>query len=699
MRALLRLEWVRALLVAELLVALAGAAGLWTLRTQTIDAELRTLASLSHAMALQADRTLGVADAVLRSTREELAHGLITPGLPAVDELLSSRIRPLDDFRALTVFDAQGRRIASSRRWRPAEPVLVTDRDFFRAAREARSPRLYISAPYATQVDPRPAISVTMNWNDDDGTFRGVLALVAEPDFLEGDFGRLAPAPDAQLVIHRDDGAVLRPPAAPDEMLAQVSAEWLRLRAADETSAVLVLPDGRVRLVAAARLEHQPLVVRVSRDAQVVLKAWRDLAWLSAAFGLSALAITLVLARRIARDRVRRQALEARLQRSRQLEALGQLAGGVAHDFNNVLASVIGYGEMAREALADGSAPARHVDQVLQAGRRGRALVARILSFSRGQPRQRVRFALEPLVGEVLDHLEGRLPPGLRIERDLQGAGLVLEGDPTALYEAVMNLANNALQAMPDGGTLRVSLQDGPAEPATALAPARLPLVGTLPAGPCVRLTVADTGQGIAPETMARLFEPFFTTRGPREGTGLGLAIVHGVVTDLHGAIDVDSTPGQGSRFTLWLPRAADAAPAVSEAPAAAAALPPGQGETVLVVDDEPALVELAEELLADLGYEPLGLTSSARALEEFARDPARFDLVLSDEVMPGLTGTALAAELRRLRPDLPIVLATGYGGEQLEARARQAGIAVVVAKPLGRAELAQALARALGRA
>ncbi|MDQ5898741.1 MAG: hypothetical protein QG612_2827 [Pseudomonadota bacterium] len=689
----MRLEWVRALLVAELLVALAGAAALWTLRTQTLEAELRTLVSLSRAMALQADRTLGVADAVLRSTREELAHGLITPGLPAVDELLSARILPLDDFRALTVFGAQGQRLASSRRWRPAEPVLVTEQDVFQAAREARSPRLYISAPYATQVDPRPAISVTMNWNDDDGTFRGVLALVAEPDFLEGDFSRLAPAPDAQLVIHREDGAVLRPPAVPDEMLAQASAAWLRLRTPDEPAAVLVLPDGRVRLVAGARLAHQPLVVRVSRDAEVVLRAWRDLAWLSAAFMASAMAITLVLVRRIGRDRVRRQVLEARLQRARQLESLGQLAGGVAHDFNNVLASVIGYGEMAREALAEGTAPARHLDQVLQAGRRGRALVARILAFSRGQPRQRVVFALEPVVAEVLDHLEGTLAEGLRIERDLQGAGLALEGDPTALYEAIMNLARNAVQAMPEGGALRVSLQ------ARAPDAARVPLAGTLPSGRAACLSLSDHGQGIAPETMARLFEPFFTTKGPREGTGLGLAIVHGVVTDLGGAIEVHSTPGQGSRFTLWLPLSSAPVPPPSASPAGEdEALPEGRGETVLVVDDEPALVELAEELLAGLGYEPLGLTSSARALEEFARDPARFDLVLCDEVMPGLTGTALAAELRRQRPDLPIVLATGYGGEQLEERARAAGIAVVVAKPLTRAELARALARALGR-
>ena len=192
---------------------------------------------------------------------------------------------------------------------------------------------------------------------------------------------------------------------------------------------------------------------------------------------------------------------------------------------------------------------------------------------------------------------------------------------------------------------------------------------------------------------MARLFEPFFTTKGPSKGTGLGLAVVHGVMADLGGAIDVQNLPGKGARFTLYFP-SLDAVPEGDVA--ADATTPLGQGQTVLVVDDEPALVALAEELLAGLGYEPVGFGSSEQALAAFRANPQRFDLVLTDEVMPQMTGTVLVTALHATRPQLPIVMASGYGGPQLEDRAATAGILVLVKKPLVRAELARALAQAL---
>ena len=206
-------------------------------------------------------------------------------------------------------------------------------------------------------------------------------------------------------------------------------------------------------------------------------------------------------------------------------------------------------------------------------------------------------------------------------------------------------------------------------------------------------MSVADTGAGIHPQVMAQLFEPFFTTKGPGKGTGLGLAVVHGVMADLGGAIDVQVLQGQGSCFLLYFPWS-EGVP--TRMPATDDQAPRGRGETVLVVDDAPALVELAEDLLAGLGYEPLGCDSSVRALARFKEEPDRFDLVISDEVMPEMTGTALAAALHAVRPGLPVVLATGYGGPQLEERAAAAGVTVLVKKPFVRAELAQAVARAL---
>ncbi len=366
----------------------------------------------------------------------------------------------------------------------------------------------------------------------------------------------------------------------------------------------------------------------------------------------------------------------------------------MAHDFNNILAAVIGYGELARDAAAPGSAQARQLDQVMQAGQRGKALVERILSFSRSAPRPHKVFRLQPVVDEVLQLLHAALPPGVLLAPQLDAPQATISGDATMVFEAAMNLCTNGIQAMQAtgrGGSLGVALS-------VVETTAPLPLYErSLAPGRYARLAVSDSGPGIAPQVQARLFEPFFTTKGPQQGTGLGLAVVHGVVQDMDGAIDVQSAPDQGTRFVLYFP-CVDAVPDDGAAPGTDAA-PPGRGQTVLVVDDEPALAALTEELLAELGYESFGLTSSRQALAECQADPGRFDLVVTDEQMPDLTGTALAAALQALRPGLPIVLVSGYGGPQLDARAAAAGVSVVVRKPLVRAELAQAVARALGTA
>ncbi|BAL96518.1 ATP-binding protein [Rubrivivax gelatinosus] len=395
------------------------------------------------------------------------------------------------------------------------------------------------------------------------------------------------------------------------------------------------------------------------------------------------------------RSREQRRQLEEQLARASRLEALGTLAGGVAHDFNNILAAVVGYGELARGEAREGSAQARRLDQVLQAGQRGKALVERVLAFSRATPRPAQAVAVQAVVEEVLDLLGGSLAPGLQIRRRLQAPRAAVRIDATAFFEAVMNLGSNGLQAMPGGGCLTVTLEE------LRLDVERSVFEGRVGPGRHLRLRVVDEGPGVAAEVLPRLFEPFFTTKtgqgpgGPR-GTGLGLSVVHGVVFGAGGAIDVGAgESGRGARFDLYLPLCEEAA-----APAAAADAPvaEGRGEAVLVVDDEPALVELAEDLLAGLGYEPFGCTDAAVAMERLREAPQRFDLLLTDERMPAVSGTALAAAARTLRPDLPVVLASGWGGPELERRAAQAGVAVVVAKPLTRAELAAALARALGR-
>ncbi len=848
---MLRTRSLRLVLVAELLVVAAVALGLWALRRQTLDAELRHVASLAGAMAAQADATLDTADAALRATREELARGLLQPGSAEADALLRARLASLPRFRALSVTDATGHVVARSQP-KPRDDTALAGRDFFRAARDAPAGSLHLSLPYpvGSGAAARQAIGVATDWRDAAGRFQGVLLLDADPEFLDRDFPLLAPSPDTHLAIYRSDLALIADGPgdntrgrAPDALAASLWRD-----AALGTARAVALPDGTVRLAAARPLARSRLLLVVSRDRAEALDAWTNQAVLAGALAAFAMAVTVLLMLRSAREqawrrdaqaqlaaeqaralrafqaaqegawewdpstqqthlsprmkallglardapaaralhlhptlhpedvdalqaallahqqghtgsfdhvfRVRRPdggwrhvrarglalqgehsvlfsgtatdvsddvrareeraRLEDQLARARRLEALGTLAGGVAHDFNNILASVLGHGELARDAAAHDPDQARRLDHVLQAGQRGRALVERILAFSRGAPRERLPMRLQPVVEEVLQMLQASLAPGIVLDAALSAPELVIRGDTTAVFEAVMNLCTNGLQAMPHGGRLSVRLAECTLPTDTQW------FEGRLRAGRHARLSVQDEGKGIDAQALPHLFEPFFTTRTgapaappppgaptagaapaatPR-GTGLGLAVVHGVVTDLGGAIDVHSVPGQGARFDLYLPCSDDALPPALPASDAVApgagALPLGEGEAVLVVDDEPALVALAEELLAGLGYEPFGTRNPDEAWARFQAEPDRFALLLTDEVMPGRSGTALAAAVHGLRPQLPVVLASGWGGPQFEQRAAAAGIAVVVPKPLARADLARALHRAL---
>ncbi|MGF6347845.1 ATP-binding protein [Variovorax sp. W2I14] len=388
--------------------------------------------------------------------------------------------------------------------------------------------------------------------------------------------------------------------------------------------------------------------------------------------------------------------LEARLQQTQRLEALGTLSGGIAHDFNNILGAILGFGEMAQQQAEPGSAMRRHIDRVMQAGARARLLVRRILDFSRSGIAERVPVNMQALVEEVIAMLVPTLPPGLRVDARLQSGSAAVVGDGTQLYQVVMNLCTNAVQAMgkvSDEGVVSLRLDR------VDIAEKRSLLHGDIAAGSYVRLDVGDTGPGISPEVLQRMFDPFFTTKKVGEGTGLGLSVVHGIVADIGGAIDVATGEGRPTVVSVWLPvlqgQTAEGGPA--QAPLdTVPGCPRGNGEVVMIVDDEQPLLELAEELLASLGYEPVGFGTSERALAAFEADPRRFDAVLTDEMLPGMPGSELARLLRSKRPELPVALVSGNVNVALEQRARDAGVAEVLHKPLGLQELAECLARIL---
>ena len=381
-----------------------------------------------------------------------------------------------------------------------------------------------------------------------------------------------------------------------------------------------------------------------------------------------------------------RDRLEVQLRQAQKLEAIGTLAGGVAHDFNNILAAILGYGDMAQKAATEGTPLRRYIDAAMSAGFRAKALVERILAFSRSGMGERTPVVLEAIVAEVLDAVATSLPQQVRLVRRLEAGRAAVLADPAQLHQIVLNLCTNAAQAMDSAGDISAALEVVESDTERSVS------TTTLPAGKYLKLQVSDSGSGIDPQIMDRIFDPFFTTKELGTGTGLGLSLVHGIVADLGGGIDVHSIAGVGSTFDVYLPwHSLAPSNQVSEE-----SVVNGAGETILLVDDETALVRLGEEMMAELGYEPVGFTSSVAALETFRAEPQRFDAVLTDEAMPSMSGSELAVEIRKLRPDIPIVLMSGYPTPALAARARAAGVFEVLAKPLVARDIARSLAGAL---
>jgi two-component system, cell cycle sensor histidine kinase and response regulator CckA len=381
--------------------------------------------------------------------------------------------------------------------------------------------------------------------------------------------------------------------------------------------------------------------------------------------------------------------LRNRLQHTQKMEALGTLAGGVAHDFNNILTAILGFTQLARDQVSGGNAVRRYLDQVFGAGSRAADLVRQILTFSRWTEQERKPVEVPPIITEALKLLRSSLPTTIEIHQEIAiepQDGMVLT-DPTQIHQVMMNLCSNAAHAMRTrGGVLGVSLSQ---MEVTRPLVARYP---DLKPGPYLQLTVSDTGHGMDAELMERIFDPYFTTKGLGEGTGLGLAVVQGIVKSCGGVITVYSEPGQGTTFNLFLPKIQCEFSLEAEA-AEESAL---GSERILFVDDEKALVELGKEMLETMGYRVVAKTSSMEALSTFRAQPPAFDLVITDMTMPGLTGAELAQELLAIRSDLPIILCTGFSGLINGPQCKAIGIREFVMKPYVSTSLAKTIRKAL---
>lgn len=392
----------------------------------------------------------------------------------------------------------------------------------------------------------------------------------------------------------------------------------------------------------------------------------------------------------IGRDITNEVRLEQALRHAQKMEAIGTLASGIAHDFNNILSVITGYAQILLSASADGSSEESTLVEILRAGRRARDLVRQILTFSRQTEQERQPLHIAPVIKETLRFLAASLPSSIKVQDDIEGEADVIMTDPTQIHQIIMNLCTNAAHAMkPGGGTLRVELV--PVE-LTAFDRTVLP---ELTPGPYLKLTVSDTGHGIRPDIIDRIFDPYFTTKPQGEGTGLGLSVVHGIVQQHGGAIRVHSIEGQGTRFELYFPRCTDEISAPLEE---RQHLYQGSGR-ILFVDDDPAVAKMAQEMLERLGYHVVALTSSSAALEVLRAAPDQYDLLITDKTMPGMNGFELATETHIIRPDLPVIMVTGFSDTEDSEKARALGIQELIMKPLLLPEIAGKIEKLLNPA
>lgn len=369
-----------------------------------------------------------------------------------------------------------------------------------------------------------------------------------------------------------------------------------------------------------------------------------------------------------------KEELTNRLQQAQKMEAIGTLAGGIAHDFNNILSIILGYSEMAQEDVPPGTEVEKDLGEVVKAANRAKELVNQILAFSRQARIERVSTKIQPLIKEGLKMLRSSIPTTISITEDIDPASGAILADPTQVHQILMNLGTNAYHAMEEsGGTLSVALKT------TVIKPDKQNKTPHVKPGEYVELTVADTGSGIGPDLMEKIFDPYFTTKGIGKGTGMGLAIIHGIMTDCGGAITVESRLGQGTTFHVYFPVVGEKEMAeIKEHDD----IPRGK-ERILFVDDEQTLAEMGRIMLERLGYHVTVRRSSLEALITFQNTPGDFDVVITDQTMPDMTGADLARRMMQIRPDIPIILCTGYSNLIDEGSAKAQGIKEFALKPL----------------
>ncbi len=389
----------------------------------------------------------------------------------------------------------------------------------------------------------------------------------------------------------------------------------------------------------------------------------------------------------VARDITQTRQLESKLRQSQKMEAIGTLAGGIAHDFNNILASIMGYTELALCRNMPKASPAvQDLESVLKASYRAKDLISQILTFSRQTESGKKRVQLTPIIKEAVQFLRATLPSTIRIRECYYSSPCTVLADQVQIHQVMMNLCSNAAHSMQErGGVLEISLQDIYLEEETDFQHKLWP-------GEYIRLSIRDTGHGIDPVILGRIFDPYFTMKGTGEGTGLGLSVVYGIMKSHGGSVTIESEVGRGTVVHAYFPVCdrldtdeEEAAPEIE-----------GGSERILFVDDEEPIVKLQKEILEYIGYKVYATTKAREALEVFRKNPLAFDLVITDQTMPSITGLKFAEELMKIRPGMPVVLCTGFSAELTPDKVKDKGIRKIVFKPLSIHDWAQIIRSAL---
>jgi len=393
--------------------------------------------------------------------------------------------------------------------------------------------------------------------------------------------------------------------------------------------------------------------------------------------------------RGVDRDITSRRQIEESLRQSQKMEAVGTLAGGIAHDFNNILGGIVGYAELAQDDLSTNNPVQEFISGILNSSARAKDLVKQILTFSRKSQEERKPLQVYPIIKEVVKLIRSTIPATIEMKLNIDESSGMANADPTHIHQIVMNLCTNAGHSMQEtGGVLEIDLS------CTDLKDENKDGLHDLKSGPYIMLKVSDTGSGIDPDILPRIFEPFFTTKTKEKGTGMGLSVVHGIVKSYSGDIIVESQIGKGSTFTVLLPRVVTEPEKEEDI---AVTVPKGT-ECILFVDDEKTLLDIAEKMLLSLGYNVIACDNSLEALEIFKQQPSKFDLVITDQTMPHMTGYDLAKRILKIKPEVPVILCTGYSSTVTPEKAKVCGIKALIYKPISKKEIARTVREILNK-